>query len=44
MFLVNVGRVLRRKMDFGFGDLLYPNIAGLRQFFENDSIIGYVMD
>ncbi|XP_026321922.1 katanin p60 ATPase-containing subunit A1-like isoform X2 [Hyposmocoma kahamanoa] len=40
MFLVNVGRVLRRKMDFGFGDLLYPNITGLRQFFGNDSIIG----
>ncbi|XP_013142015.1 PREDICTED: katanin p60 ATPase-containing subunit A1-like isoform X1 [Papilio polytes] len=35
-----LARVLRRNMDFGFGDFLYPNVAGLRQFFERDAHIG----
>ncbi|XP_073943289.1 katanin p60 ATPase-containing subunit A1-like isoform X3 [Choristoneura fumiferana] len=34
MFLANVRRVLMPTMDFGFGDFLYPNVRGLRQFFE----------
>ncbi|XP_075971871.1 katanin p60 ATPase-containing subunit A-like 1 isoform X2 [Anticarsia gemmatalis] len=40
MYLANAFRLLRRKMDFGFGDSLYPNVGGIRQFFEHDNLFG----
>ncbi|CAH0605722.1 unnamed protein product [Chrysodeixis includens] len=40
MYLTNAIRTLRRKMDFGFGDFLVPNVGGLRQFFEHDPYFG----
>lgn len=39
---LNAVRVLRKKMDFGFGDTLIPNIRGIGQFFNHDPIFGYV--
>lgn len=42
MYLANALRSLRRKMDFGFGDFLVPNVGGLRQYFQSDPF-GYVI-
>ncbi|XP_026737117.1 katanin p60 ATPase-containing subunit A1-like isoform X2 [Trichoplusia ni] len=40
MYLTNAIRTLRRKMDFGFGDFLIPNVGGLRQYFDHDPYFG----
>lgn len=35
-------RFIKRTMNFGFGESLFPNVGGLRQFFEHDPFFGYV--
>ncbi|XP_053603489.1 katanin p60 ATPase-containing subunit A1-like isoform X2 [Plodia interpunctella] len=36
MFLKHVCIGVLRRMDFGFGDFLYPNVGGLNQYFRHD--------
>ncbi|XP_060801821.1 katanin p60 ATPase-containing subunit A1 isoform X2 [Amyelois transitella] len=35
MFLRYARKEALRRMDFGFGDFLYPNVGGLRQYFQD---------